>query len=103
MSTRETDQEFDVETKTPLDPAAVLTRMNAKYSLVKYGGKVRVLGFEEDKSEDGRVRHTATYFSVADFRLFYCNKFVEGVPLGKWWINHPERSQYDGVVFEPGK
>ena len=24
-------------------------------------------------------------------------------PLGHWWLSHPERRQYDGLTFDPGK
>src|SRR5262249_22427320 len=46
------------------------------------------------------------YLRPGDFRTLYMNRGVQVgkrfVELGQWWLTHPERQQYFGLVFEPG-
>ena len=71
------------------------------------GGKCRVITEEFDPSF-GRPK--VTYATFTDFKQFYCNRNVEipgpkgpqQVPLGVWWTHHPDRRQYETVVFAPG-
>ena len=84
-----------------------LTRMNEQYAVVKLSGKTRVMAMEEDPA--GRGALIPIYSSIRDFRDFE-DKYrvpVEAdgkvVPMGRgtWWIKHPDRRQYDAVVFDP--
>src|SRR5262245_8096040 len=82
-----------------------IAELNKKYAVVLEGGKVRVLTFSEQHG-----RELAHYLTFSDFRNLLMNKFVvvgqdsKGndicEPLGKFWLSHPARKQYDGVVFE---
>jgi hypothetical protein len=47
----------------------------------------------------------------SNFRQLHQHRLVEvtgptgarkQVPLGKWWLDHPERRQHEGVVLDPG-
>jgi hypothetical protein len=82
-----------------------LARLNEKYCVVRDGGKTRVLTFDPRVEKDHR-RLVATLLSFEDFRNFYMNQMVRvgkrDVPLGKWWLEHPERRQYRGMTFQPG-
>jgi hypothetical protein len=57
-----------------------------------------------------------TYMRFDDFRQFYLNRKTvkaDGLPyatdgrgrplsIGQWWLEHPLRKQYRGVIFQPG-
>jgi hypothetical protein len=85
-----------------------LDELNQKYCVVMEGGKVRVLTFSQQHG-----REMVNYLTFSDFRNLYMNKLIKvGVdengnpimmPLGKYWLQHPQRRQYDGVTFDPGK
>jgi hypothetical protein len=89
------------------DAADDLARMNEQYAVVKISGKTRVMALEEDQA--GRGAMIPIYSSLRDFRDFEDKYRVpvqaDGkiVPMGRgtWWIKHPDRRQYDTVVFDP--
>jgi Family of unknown function (DUF5906)/Bifunctional DNA primase/polymerase, N-terminal len=82
--------------------------LNNKYCVVLEGGKVRVLTFSQQHG-----REMVNYLTFSDFRNLYMNKSVVvgkdekendiTVPLGAYWLKHPHRRQYDGVIFDPCK
>lgn len=85
-----------------------LTELNGLFCVVLDGGKTRVLKFEEHVEQIGRLQHVRripTFLSFEDFRNFHCNRTIvhEGkiVSIGQWWLRHPARRQYDGIVFQP--
>jgi hypothetical protein len=85
-----------------VDTDATLERMNERYCVVPYNGKVRVMAFERELD-----RELPTFYSAADFKLLHDNKKItvgdkKRVGLGTWWINHPLRHQHEGVIFAPG-
>ena len=78
----------------------LIAEMNETYCVVREGGKTRVLSFQR-----GEGRAIPVYQSCDDFRNFTMHKKVwvngrqQGV--GQFWLNHPDRRTYDGVVFKP--
>lgn len=78
-----------------------LDEMSARYFVVREGGKVFVGTFEHE-----RGRAVLVLMSFADFRNLHMNRKVKvngnDVPLGKWWLEHPKRRQYEGLTFQPG-
>jgi hypothetical protein len=86
----------------------LLDKMNAEYSVVKIGGKTRVMEFELDPSYPGCK--VPVFQTLPDFRAFHHKHKVwvveQGKPKlvgrGKWWLDHSERRQYSGVVYAPG-
>jgi hypothetical protein len=109
--------EFDTSGKArPNEPALNatspdhdLTEMNAKYAVVKVGGKTRVVSMEENLTYPGCK--VPVYSSFADFRAFHANPKrtliseagnERKVGIGRWWIGHEKRRQYDGIVYAPG-
>lgn len=78
-----------------------LDETNAHYFVVREGGKVFVGTFERE-----RGRTVLVLMSFADFRNLHMNRKVKvngnDVPLGKWWLEHPKRRQYEGLTFQPG-
>jgi hypothetical protein len=83
-----------------------LARMNETYAVVRIGGRSRVMYMETDPVSQCQI---PAYQTIPDFIAFHHNKKRDiGTPerpkltgIGKWWIDHPERRQYDCVVFRP--
>jgi hypothetical protein len=82
-----------------------LIEMNKNYAVVKIGGKTRVMSMEENPVfPDTKV---PVFSTVQDFCSFHLKrKKLVGkkrqIGIGKWWIEHSDRRQYDGVVYAPG-
>ena len=87
-----------------------LRRVNEKHAVVgDIGGKCRIISEVADGHIAGRTR--LSFQAFADFRGRYMNKFVEvpsatgGPPttrrLGDWWLGHPQRRQYETIIFAP--
>jgi hypothetical protein len=107
-----------IKAALPFDATRLqLAEMNEKYSVVQDGGKVDVLMFERHAQPIGKynhVRFVPAFLSFTDFRNLHCNRNVfvkeirKGVevmvpmPLGAWWLKHPQRRQYEGLTFQPG-
>lgn len=99
-----------------IDPE--LLEMNDKFSvIVNVAGKCRVLT-ETEETVGRLVRSRIHYMSFEDVRNAYCNRLVQVgtkkdkttgketpdyMQLGRWWLLHPRRRQYDTVVFEPDR
>lgn len=95
------------ETATPED---ILAELNADNCVVLDGSKTWVLRFEQVSHNLNGRRYSylvPIYLRPTDFRTLYMNRVIpcgkQIVELGKWWLTHPERRQYFGVVFEPGR
>jgi Family of unknown function (DUF5906) len=86
----------------------LLEEMNSEYCVVQFGGKVRILNFEEvPRKHGGGKRIHAVFYGSDDFRLLLNNQKVQvgddAIGLATWWLNHKSRRQYKGVVFRPGE
>lgn len=88
-----------------------LQELNAKHAVISdVGGRCRILSEVVDATEGDRVQRVS-FQSFQDFAHRYCNRFVMTTiagkdvptPLGKWWISHSLRRQYDTIVFAPGQ
>jgi hypothetical protein len=84
------------------DQAKLLNELNTRYAVVTTGASVGIMTLQEDPP---------IFYAQNDFRLLLSHRSitVEGgqsvtkkIRLGTWWLAHPERRQYRGVVFEPG-
>lgn len=90
--------------------APELRELNEKHAVVRnWNGKCRVI---EEIWDQALQRYRLTKQSFEDFRNGYMHRTVEEpvgnnktvrVPLGKWWLQHPHRRQYDSVLFAPGR
>jgi len=93
--------------------SGTLEQMNARfYVLGNEAGKARVLRWEQSKTDPSRnVSRLQTH---EDFIKSLRNQFVEDVreirgrmvptqvPLGKWWLDHPDRPNYEATTFDRG-
>ena len=87
-----------------------LRQCNERHAVIgSIGGKCRIISEEPDATLH---RTKISYQSAADFRLRYANKFVafttaQGntvtAQVGSWWLKHPDRREYDTIVFAPGR
>lgn len=80
-----------------------VARINREYAFVVTGGRSAII--YEEKSNDGTT--LVDYWSVETFKQFYGNQMIPNgrnqAKLGDYWLTHPERRTYRGLVFEPGK
>jgi Family of unknown function (DUF5906) len=82
-----------------------LIDMNEKHSFVhSVGGKPAVLSWVYS---DVFKKDVIEFTKPKDIEVRYCNQNVEvvgkkvPVPLGKWWLHHKERREYQTVIFDP--
>src|SRR5262249_27289518 len=101
-----TDRPKAVRPKSQTDDVE-LEEMNAKYAVVLVGGKTRIVYFDEDRGSRLPVFQT-----IPDFRAFHAKRRksianssggTREVGIGNWWINHPERRQYESIGYCPGE
>jgi len=85
-----------------------LAAMNEKFAVVQIGGKTRVVSWEDNPLVPGS--RLPVYQTLEDFQSFQRKWRIEytdaqgnavKVARGKWWLDHPHRRQYSGVVFAP--
>jgi len=94
----------------PDDEDATLAELNADNALVLDGSKAWVLRFENVAHNLNGRRYSyrvPLFLRSSDFRTLYMNRLVHvgrGIyaQVGSWWLHHPERRQFFGVVCEPG-
>lgn len=82
---------------------SVLDKANADRFTVLTGGKYLV-GRERTDPRTGEF--TIEWYSPDAVKQHMNAKSIEmpdgkRTPLGTWWIGHPQRRQYDGVLFDP--
>lgn len=91
-----------------------LRRLNDRYAVIKnWGGKCRIAQEVEDAT---LRRQRLSKISAEDFKLSYLNHRIQVgtkgpqespipiyAPVGKWWLEHPERRQYETILFAPGR
>lgn len=91
--------------------AKELMELNNKHAVIaSLGGKCQTIGREWDHAFD---RTKIVRQSFGDFSNRYMNRRVkigtdkngepQYMPMGKWWLQHPRREQFDTMVFVPGK
>jgi len=99
-------------TNTPLDESDYdLRRMNDKYAVLPVGGKAKVVtfGYEHEFPDRKTVIMVQTFGDFAAIHDKYIHHWVDqntgkpmSMPLGTWWLHHPNRQQYDlGRAFMP--
>lgn len=90
-----------------IDPA--LHELNDRHAVIgNIGGKCKVI---EEVPDETMNRTRITYSAFEDIRNRYNNRMVQvgtdkegkpiNVPLGKYWLGHPQRAQYDYIKFMP--
>lgn len=92
-----------------IDP--MLRELNEKHAVISdIGGRCRIISEVYDQA---MKRTKISKQSFEDFRNRYRHKRVtvgfseKGQPIekaaGSWWVDHPQRRQYETIVFAPGQ
>lgn len=80
-----------------------VNELNERHAVLPVGGRVLILNREFDPVMG---RQLLTFSAKSDFETRYCNRKVYGrgeeMGLGTFWLNHPKRMEYHGMVFSPG-
>ncbi len=80
----------------------IVDTLNKQYAVVMFGSKCLIL---KEKYNPMTQRKEITFLPVNDFRNFFANKCEiirkKETTWGKIWFQHPDRRQYDGIVFMP--
>jgi hypothetical protein len=81
------------------DVNAAIERLNEIHALVIIGDKTAVM---KASAAEG-----VQLLSVSAFTTWFDNEFVyygtRREPLGRYWLSHPKRRQFEGLVFEPNR
>ena len=92
----------------------LLQELNDKHAVVEsLAGKCVTIEEVQEPIAEGKWRSRLVIQSFADFKNRYMNKFVEVgekkdgskvvEPAGVWWLKSPDRRQYQGLTFAPGR
>jgi hypothetical protein len=96
--------------RDPIDLNLDVEELNQEHFVSVEAGRVMIFSERFDRA---LKRFMLERSSAADFRLLYGNRFVwetresrngsttAKTPLGKFWIEHPDRRQYREIVFDP--
>lgn len=80
----------------------LMETLNSKHAVVTEHGKFRIFTESFDPT---LKRHFYKRSTKEDFENLYCNSFLEKgdklVTKAKYWLTHPKRRQYEGVIFDP--
>ena len=98
------DGDRTIDGKRIDDGSEELVRMNEKHAVVSIAGKTRVLTSGEDPVFRGRK--AMSFSTLKDFEALHdkyrITTLKAGKPvetgLGTWWIQNPQRLQYDGGI-----
>ena len=76
-----------------------VAQLNENYALVIVGDKSAIL-----KTTDNGIK----FLTLRAFAQWLANRYVdhsenERVPLATHWMHHPQRRQYEGMIFAPGR
>jgi hypothetical protein len=90
----------------------LLRELNDKHAVIgSIGGKCRITTFERSAFGE-HSREMLQLHSQADLLLRYANRTVDfdvgngkvvTKKAGHWWLDHPMRRQYEGIVFDPSR
>ena len=78
-----------------------VAELNKMYALVMVGDKAAVM---RETATEGIRFWAVTSFSqwLANRSLkFQTTEGVKNIPLAQYWLRHPQRRQYEGIVFDP--
>jgi hypothetical protein len=90
----EVHRSFNKPEQVLADP--IISKLNERFALVIIGDTTAVL-----KTSNNEI----SFLKVPAFEQWHVNRHVQyndkKVPLGKYWITHPQRRQYEGITFSP--
>ena len=94
------------------EPEAVadwVAELNPRFALVRIGSKMSAVDFRSPTMSGQGVVYGMGFLEVAAFRSMFNGRFApiqkageKPRPLADAWLSHPQRRQYEGLVFAPG-
>lgn len=91
--------EYESENPISDDGSEIIKILNDKYCVVDIEGKNCVVAFRKD--DGGQTK--AVYYKFEAFKGLNDHVKIGRQGAGSWWLSHPERRQYEGITFAPGK
>lgn len=92
------------------DAPDYVREMNERYALVRVGSKIVVADFQSPHVGAQGITYAMGYLDIAAFRTRHAGQYApltkpgeKARPLADAWLSHPQRRQYEGVVFAPGE
>jgi hypothetical protein len=95
-------RQIDKARKMAVDPR--IAKLNEAYALVIVGDKTAIMKL----AVDGAIK----FLTHGAFELWHANRYIfyqdkkggqKKMSLAKHWLHHPQRRQYEGIVFAPGR
>jgi hypothetical protein len=92
------DRDDDTDDNPPQKQSAnaQVVKLNETYALVIVGDKTVIMK---------NVGSEINFLTVSAFEQWHANRHVrcndKKVSLGKYWLTHPQRRQYEGITFSP--
>lgn len=81
-----------------------ISKINREFGFIVTGGKPAII-YEKRNATDGSTE--VEYWSTEAFKQYFSNQSIlngrNQVKLGDFWLTHPDRRTYRGLIFEPGK
>lgn len=87
-----------------------LYKLNQQYAVIlDYGGRCVVV---KETYDPTMKRDRLSKQTFSDFKYGWQNKFeetidakgnVKQVPVGDWWLKHPQRREFERIIFAPGQ
>lgn len=85
-----------------------IREFNTHTALARVGSKMAVVDFNTPTATTHGVQYGMGFMDVAALRVKYAGRYAPTKKLGErprpladYWLTHPQRRQYDGVVFNP--
>jgi len=93
------DARVEHDSKARDNVNAAIEQLNETYALVIVGDKTAVM---KTSTKEG-----IQLLAVSAFNTWFDNEFIyygtKREPLGRYWLSHPNRRQYEGLVFAPNR
>ena len=84
--------------------------LNRQYAQARVGSKMVITDDRTVYAGAQGITYSMGYLDIAAFRARHAGQFVPVAKIGERpqaladaWLSHPQRRQYDGVVFSPGE
>lgn len=74
--------------------------LNKIHAVVMVGGKCRVIN---ETTCPIFNRPDISLSHPSDFKNKYANRKINDKQMGEYWFHHPNRREFEGIVFSPGK
>ena len=100
----------EVAQSTPENVVEWVSELNQRFALVRHGTKLVIVDFKTPSMGGRGVSYGIGFLDVAGFRSMMNGRFAPVQKAGEKqralsdaWLSHPQRRQYEGLVFGPGE